>query len=160
MKSSIYLFLVLTMLLGMGSCKTREKLVYFQQNNDSTEVSNANYTPVFKTDDLLSINVTGEDPEAVLPFNLPIIQGSSSSNNGYTTGIAATNGYLIDGNGMIAMPFIGSVQIAGLSRFQATELIQTRLKDYIKNPIVQIQDRKSTRLNSSHSRASRMPSSA
>lgn len=122
-----------------SSCKTREKLVYFQTSeSDSASVQASNYTPTFKTDDFLSITVLGEDPESVAPFNLPTTS-SNSNNSGYTMGNPALNGYLIDVNGAITFPIIGTIQLAGLNRMEATTLLQTKLKEYITNPIVHIQ---------------------
>lgn len=138
-KTLTYSFFLL-LVIQLTSCKTREKLVYFQSNgNDTVTKGQSNYTPVFKTDDFLSIVVTGEDPEASLPFNLPIVGAAPAINSGYTMGNPAPNGYLIDANGNITLPFLGSVQIAGLNRVEATNLIQSKLEPYLKNPVVQIQ---------------------
>lgn len=134
-----YIFLIL-IALQFTSCKTREKLVYFQSNGkDTVTKGQSNFTPVFKTDDFLSIVVTGEDPEAVLPFNLPVVGAAPSINSGYTMGNPAYNGYLIDANGNINLPFLGSINIAGLNRIEATDLIQSKLEPYLKNPVVQMQ---------------------
>lgn len=136
---SKYLFVV-SVLVILTSCKTREKLVYFQHGSaDSAASASMNYTPVLRTDDFLSIIVTGEDPDAVLPFNLPTAGMPQSVNNGYTMGNPAPYGYLIDANGMVNMPFLGEIKLAGLNRMEATALIQQKLTEYLKNPVVQIQ---------------------
>lgn len=128
------------LVMQLTSCKTREKLVYFQSSEkDSTVQGQSNYTPVFKADDFLSIVVTGEDPDAVLPFNLPSVGISPSVNQGYTVGNPSQLGYLIDANGNVTLPFLGAIKLAGLNRMEATELIQNKLKDFLKNPVVLIQ---------------------
>lgn len=138
-KTLTYSFL-LFLVMQLSSCKTREKLVYFQSTGkDTVTQGKSNYTPVFQTDDFLAITVTGEDPEAALPFNLPTAAAASSINSGYTMGTPATNGYLIDANGTINLPFLGSVKIAGLNRIEATNLIQSKLEPYLKNSVVQMQ---------------------
>ncbi len=125
-------------MVGIISCSTREKLVYFQQNKADSTVVQSNYTPVFKTDDFLSVLVTADDPEAAIPFNFP--QGSQQNfNNGYTIGNPAVIGYLIDVNGEIKLPVIGAVKLSGLNRVEATALLEERLRPYIKNPVVNIQ---------------------
>ncbi|MEY3238535.1 MAG: hypothetical protein RI883_2636 [Bacteroidota bacterium] len=128
------------MLVQLTACKTREKLVYFQ-NSGSDSISNiqSNYTPTFKTDDFLSIVVTGEDPEAVIPFNFPVSTVGTSVNNGYTVGNPSSHGYLIDAVGNITLPFIGTLKISGMNRIEATDLIQAKLSEFINNPVVQIQ---------------------
>lgn len=133
-------FLILIFsLLQLSSCKTREKLVYFQHESSDSASVQKNYTPILKTDDLLSILVSGDDPEAVIPFNLPTALTPQNINSGYTMGNPAPNGYLIDANGEIAMPVIGRVKIAGLDRMAAIQLLENKLKEYITNPVVQIQ---------------------
>lgn len=132
-------FLILIFsLLQLSSCKTREKLVYFQHESSDSAIVHKNYTPIFKTDDLLSILVSGDDPEAVIPFNLPTAMTQQTINSGYTMGNPALNGYLIDANGEIAMPIIGRLKVAGLNRMEAIKAIETKLAEYIKNPVVQI----------------------
>jgi polysaccharide biosynthesis/export protein len=118
------------------SCKTREKMVYFQGSSSDTLTSVSNYTPILKTDDYLSIQISGDDPEAVVPFNLP---PTTALLSGYSNGTPALSGYLIDSKGEINLPVIGKINVLGLNRNEAASLIEGKLKDYIKNPIVQIQ---------------------
>ena len=47
--------------------------------------------------------------------------------------------YIIDINGNINFPQLGFVQLAGLTRLQAVELLQSRLSEYVSNPTVNIQ---------------------
>ena len=130
------------MLIVVSSCKTREKIVYFQEGvavTDSITVNTSNYTPKFKKDDLLSVIVSADDPLTALPFNLPIPSSAIGGSSGYQTGSPEKFGYLIDENGMINMPYIGKVEIDGLSRVEAALLIEDSLSLYVKNPIVNIQ---------------------
>lgn len=129
--------LLLALLVSLTNCGTRKKMVYFQgESLDSLSTSNQ-YTPTFKPDDLLLITVMGNDPETIAPFNFP--NGSTPSNFGYSTGNPALQGYLIGQDGNINFPVIGLVNIGGLSREKAINLLQDKLKAYISNPIVNIQ---------------------
>ena len=137
-----YLSLLILGLAFITSCKTREKLVYFQNGvsgSDSSAVNTSNYTPSFKKDDLLSIVVTADDPETTIPFNLPAAAGTVAANSGYTSGNPERIGYLINENGVISLPYAGEIQIGALSRSEAVSLIQDKLSVYVKNPIVNIQ---------------------
>lgn len=125
-------------LLNLGSCSTHEKIVYFQQGSAESTSTKSNYTPVFKTDDFLSVLVTSDDPEAAIPFNFPS-NAQQNLNNGYIVGNPASIGYLIDANGNIKLPIIGAVKLVGLNRMEATSLIEGKLQEYIKNPVVNIQ---------------------
>lgn len=137
MKKTIFFLLLTALSLGFTACKTKEKLLYFNKGTMGSEV-HSSYTPVFKTDDFLSIAVSGDDPEAVIPFNLPpTMQAGGLS--GYSTGNPVLNGYLIDANGEITMPVLGQFKLVGLTRMEATQLIREKLMAYVKNPVVNIQ---------------------
>lgn len=112
-------------------------MVYFQSSASDTLTTNASFTPVFKIDDLLSILITAEDPEAAKEFNLPV--GTVSSNQGYTMGNPASNGYLVNARGEISLPVLGSFSVAGKDRMQLEEEIKAKLEGLLKNPTVQIQ---------------------
>jgi len=143
MKNNIFYLSILTVLLiSITSCKTREKLVYFQNGvsgSDSSAVNTSNYTPTFKKDDLLSIVVTADEPEAAIPFNLPVSLTSRVISSGYSGGNPERIGYLIDENGNVNMPFLGVIKLSGLSRSEAVLLIESKLSVYINHPIVNIQ---------------------
>jgi polysaccharide export outer membrane protein len=129
------------MLLFSG-CVSKSKINYFQQKNETNDslvanTSNRNYTPVFKFDDYLSIEVTSLDEESTKLFTLNSLNNANQMPN-YANGIAATSGYLIDANGFINMPVIGEVKLVGLNRMEATELIKSKLTEFITNPIVNI----------------------
>ncbi|MBB78560.1 MAG: hypothetical protein CL844_06115 [Crocinitomicaceae bacterium] len=120
------------------SCQTHKKLVYFQ--NEISGKAYTNFTPTLKTDDFISITISGEDPEAVAVFNLPPVSGlTNNGNNGYIQGNQEKNGYLIDENGNIQLPVIGRIKLAGLNRMDATNLVKEKVSSYINNPVVNIQ---------------------
>lgn len=126
--------------LSIASCAPRKEIVYFQTGAvDSVGVVNKNFTPVFKSDDLLSIKVMADDAESAAQFNLPDGGGIRGINQGYLIGNAVVSGYLIDENGYIDMPVIGKVNIMGMTRIEASEHITNLVKDYLKNPVVHIQ---------------------
>lgn len=137
MPKYIFTILIFMFLLAVSGCKTKEKLLYFQQGSLSEANKNANFTPVFKTDDFLAIVVTGDDPEAALPFNMPTEIRQVQA--GYNTGNPALNGYLIDAEGMVNLPVLGSIKLGGLNRMEATKMLTERLQSYVKNPVVNIQ---------------------
>lgn len=76
------------------------------------------------------------DPEAAKPFNLPVVPVEESIINGQ--GILKLQTYLIDINGHIEFPVLGSLKIGGMTRTEATDYLKDRLKEYIKDPIVNI----------------------
>jgi len=142
-KTYILVILVLS-ILTFSSCKTHEKMVYFQThyedtlNTDSTQINNSQYTPTLRPDDFLSVVITANDPESAVPFNYPEI-ASRPLNQGYISGTAAKIGYLIDPLGYVNLPVLGKIKLGGLNRTEATDLLEEKLKVFLKNPVVNIQ---------------------
>ena len=94
--------LIVSQLFITSSCVSKKKINYFQDKSsaDTTAVKStlSNYTPVFQKDDFLSISVAAMDLESIKPFSLANgITATGSQSPSYTSGIAASNGYLIDG---------------------------------------------------------------
>ena len=127
--------LVLSLFFVLISCGSREDIVYFQ-NVDQVVASRSikNYNAIIKPDDQLTINVSALDMDLVRPFNL--VNGSFIDASGDINRVQQT--YLVDSNGNIDFPALGKLKLAGLSRIQATEMLRTQLKDYVKDPIVNI----------------------
>jgi|SRR5690554_723756 len=139
LKISPFLITLLTIIL-LTSCNTHKRMVYFQtENTDSLRVDNAHFTPTLKADDFLSVVVTADDLESVIPFNYPVIGVTQSVNQGYNQGNPAKMGYLIDAEGMVNLPVLGRMELGGLSRNEATELLEKELSNYLSNPVVNIQ---------------------
>lgn len=134
------LLLPLIIFIGLTACNTHQKLIYFQTGQlDSLAGIQNHYNPVFQPDDFLSIVVTAQEPESVIPFNLITTVTTSAAASGYTTGNPASNGYLIDRDGNIQFPIVGKLHLGGLNRQEAVTLVQDKLKDYVIQPGVQIQ---------------------
>lgn len=138
-KTTIYLT-ILALLALLSSCGTHSRMVYFQNDQqDSLEVQNSQFTPTFKPDDFLSVIITANDIESVVPFNYPNVGITQSVNQGYSQGNPAKLGYLVDPEGMVNLPILGKVKLGGLSRTEATDLLEEMLSSYLKNPVVNIQ---------------------
>lgn len=128
-------------LVGFFSCKTPTDVVYFQNSENLENIPSTNtFTPVFKVDDIVSILISAGDMDAVRPFNL--MQGGSLSSGltgeggGSSSSVEPT--YLIDENGNIDFPVLGSIKLSGLTRIQVKKLIKEKLKVYINDPIVSV----------------------
>jgi len=129
--------IILLVIITFSSCATPKDVVYFQDelvNNDDTQVFAAELT--YKPNDLLTIVVSGLDPEAVKPFNLPVIANNTSLIR--AQGELKMQTYLIDLEGYIDFPVLGSIKLGGLTRSESTQFLKTKLTEYIKDPIVNI----------------------
>lgn len=140
MNKIIYFYLTVVLL---SSCGVRYKSVpYFQNLADSGVVIENidNYKPVIiQKDDILAITVSSLNPEASAIFNMG---NTSSIQNGSTAGNTnpslTANGFLVDKDGFIQLPIIGSVAVEGLTSIQARSAIQDKLRTYLKEPVVSL----------------------
>lgn len=114
------------------SCASKKDVVYFQDALDyETIVSDNNSSYKFKVDDVVSVHVSTLNPEASMPFNL--FRGAEEG------GIRPEQvDYIIDEEGNIDFPVLGSITISGLSPDEVKTLLKDKLKDYLKNPIINI----------------------
>jgi polysaccharide export outer membrane protein len=140
-KNGILFMGILLTMLTLSSCKLREKMVYLQAaDSDSLSVigQNMNYVPTLRTDDLLLIQVGGQDQEALAPFQFYSTSGTQVANV-QNTQVLSTITYLIDQQGNINFPVLGFVHLAGLTRLEATVKLQELLAVYVDAPTVNIQ---------------------
>jgi len=129
--------ILLFSILLFASCATTQEITYFQdQPLEGFEEIVFNTDIVYKTNDKLSIIVSSIDPQAARPFNLPTTYEGQSEI--ITQGSTKMQTYLVDQNGFIEFPVLGQIKLGGLSRTEATELLKTMLKEYLKDPIVNI----------------------
>ena len=127
-----FLFVGIVINTFLSSCGSKKDIVYFQDTNNFETIVNENiFVPKFKVDDLVSIFVSTLNPEASAPFNL--FRGAQDG------GMRAEQvDYLIDKDGTIDFPVIGSIHIAGLSSNEVRLLLTEKLSDYLKDPIINI----------------------
>ena len=139
LSNQLLIMLFICLGVSLSSCKLREKVVYLQDNErDSLAVINQkmDYVPTLRSDDLLLIQVGGQDQEALAPFQFYSTSGIMGQQN---TQISSTITYLIDQKGDINFPVLGFVHLAGLTRLEATVKLQTLLSEYVESPTVNIQ---------------------
>ena len=132
-KNLMFLFAVAALVLS--SCASKQDVVYFQNTGDfETIVDKNSFTPKFKVDDLISINVSTLDPQVSAPFNLYV--------GGADGGIQPQQvDYLIDKDGEIDFPVIGKLKISGLSPDEVRVMLREKLSNYLKDPIINIRIR-------------------
>ncbi|NRA11560.1 MAG: polysaccharide biosynthesis/export family protein [Crocinitomicaceae bacterium] len=133
--------LFLGIILSSASCKSAKNVILFQELEAAADTSfvKKNYTPIFKPDDYLKIQIASESPEDATPFNVELGLITMGTNNGYYNGIPSNGGYLVDSTGTVDLPIIGELVLGGLNRMQATTLILEKLAGHLVKPTVQIQ---------------------
>lgn len=130
-------FFLLTSFFLLFSCASRKDIAYYQNIDDVLKTSDSSrYETVLKPDDLLMILVLAENPESAAPYNLPSITVKSDTE--LESQPIQMNGYLIDSQGNIEFPGLGTVQLGGLTRQEATAKMINSLKKYIKDPKINL----------------------
>ena len=143
MKNCLLIFFIGYVLL-LSSCASK-KVVYVQDMLVDTAY-NAIKAPALRIQksDRLSIVVSAKIPELAVPFNQGIgtyqvnEQGNVSNNPSTTPDV---KGYLVDDNGEIEFPILGTLQVSDLTFEQVQNLVKSRLIDekLINKPTVKVE---------------------
>jgi len=139
----IALFLIIALFSSCGASKS--EIVYFQgldqkgEIPNSEELTNLNIKP----NDQLSITVAASEQTAAAPFNLTIMgMNSLGSNVGGGVQFGGSQqmlqAYLVDNEGNIEFPVLGTLEVAGLSRQELQNMLKNKIVEYVQNPIVNV----------------------
>ena len=141
MKKLLIPFVLMTIVLLLDACSSAKQVAYFQ-NIDSTSLtaSKGLYDARIMPKDLLTITVVTSDPSTSKPFNLSIQNTLGTDGRlGSTTGSLLQ--YLVNNDGDIDFPVVGTVHVAGLTKDQCEKIIKSKVKPYLaesENPVVTV----------------------
>ena len=117
----------------LSSCVSRKEIVYFQDGANTLNYDIDNNLKI-RPNDQLTIRVSTPEAEASLPFNLTKA-GISQTNN---TGNVELETYMVDADGTIEFPVLGTVEVEGLSTFELSRKIKDEISIYVKDAIVNV----------------------
>lgn len=127
------IFFVFISSLFLLSCSTQKKSYYNYLENINDTVWKESVVikePIIQKNDLMSIQVYSAslDPQADALYNLPAqnISGQQSQQQGL----------LVDVNGNIEYPRIGTLYVEGLTKSELSDLIKSKLQGHLINPSV------------------------
>ena len=122
----------------LTACQSYKKVPYLQDaevvlySTQNEQLYDAKIMPK----DLLTIVVSCTSPELAAPFNLTVATQSNAALN-YTTTQPVLQQYLVDNEGNINFPVLGTLKVGGLTKKEVEQMIVEKLKPYIKEtPIV------------------------
>lgn len=115
------LFIGCLMSLLLSACVGSRQLTYLQTGAFPVEQECA--TDVLVPGDELYIRVSALDLRAVEMFNAPSIPGSEAN-------------YRISNTGMLCLPSLGNIYVAGLSQVAVQDTLTQRLASCVKDPLV------------------------
>lgn len=123
----------------LTSCNTTKNVVYFSNVKDTTFYTSTTEKQIpLERNDILSVTISSLNAEASAPFN----QANNNVNRS-TTLTGSSNepgGYLINSDGTIYLPILGSIKAAGFTKDQLRDNITNLIlsKKLLINPIVEI----------------------
>ena len=121
-------------LVILSSCGSTKDVVYFQniENEYNSELDKSSYEVRITPNDNLLISVSAANPLAAEAYNTIRMDRSMSAQT------LELQGYLVDNNGNVNFPQIGTIHLAGLTKIEATNLLEREISKYIENPVVSI----------------------
>lgn len=145
MNKKLYHFLILSIAtVILSSCGSTKNVAYLQ-NSDYTDLSRSAYLydARIMPKDILTITVNTVNPEASAPFNLTISSEMNTSGgvSRLNTGGGTLQTYLVDNNGCIEFPVVGTLEVGGLTKSGCEKLIHDKIQRYMnaeENPIVTV----------------------
>ena len=138
MNRNIYLLVLLALLC---SCGVQYKTVpYFTDLPSSDVISDIENQGVLKIqkNDILAITVSSLDKESDDYFNranIGVAQFNTNSGSNVTP-----NGYIVNNEGNIQLPYLGNVQVEGMTTSAARKLIETKLNEggHLKEAVINL----------------------
>lgn len=118
------------MLLLLSSCTPQRKLVYLQ--GDPAVLSDSSvFTMTVQPGDILLVQLNTVNPEA-----FPAIGLLSANIEGNDTRSAYEKGIVVDADGNLSLPYVGTIHVMGMTIPQVRDAITQRFKRYIDEPVV------------------------
>ncbi|MCS5489039.1 polysaccharide biosynthesis/export family protein [Algoriphagus limi] len=144
----ISLYFLFLLLLG-ASCISNKRITYLQNLSDSTSYELNEFIPFAEIDyeyilqpyDMVEIDFASSDEELTEAFsyqnsrNMGGIRGGAGGGTGQGSDPLYFMGYSIDKDGMVEVPKLGKIKIAGLTEEQAKEKVETEINKFFKEEV-------------------------
>jgi len=129
------LFLAFT----LSGCYRYKNQILFQGLKDTTYTASMQQPkPIIQRGDQLSIMVYGLDDKTTAYFNAPMGGGQGGQMMMQQGGQGGMMGYIVNEEGTIEFPKLGTINILGYTHEQLRDTLQNRLTPWIKDPIVNV----------------------
>ena len=127
--------------LLLASCTSYKSVPYLQNPEVVNQFDSILplYDAKIMPKDLLTITVNTTDPQVAAPFNLTVQSSLNVARSSNLTQQPTLQQYLVNNEGTIDFPVLGRLQVGGLTKNQAEDLIREKLADYLREvPIVTV----------------------
>jgi polysaccharide export outer membrane protein len=133
--------LVLLGVCSITSCVSGKKITYFQNMEQLQQLAEASKTGLsIKPNDLLTISVSAYNMEAAQPFNLTVAGVATGGGDAglRVSGTPQLQPFLVDSDGNIEFPQLGTLKVAGMNRQELSGKLKTLISEYVKEPIINV----------------------
>ena len=134
-------FAALAGAMMLSSCESTEEIAYFgDAARDSAMSISGQFTNGIQANDLLSIYVESETPQATVPFNQETNKIAMVDGVVMNPGSSAVTGYLVSNEGTIVFPVLGEIKVLGMSHAQLAAELQRQLREqgYVNDAVVTV----------------------
>ncbi|MCA5004132.1 polysaccharide biosynthesis/export family protein [Sphingobacterium bovistauri] len=137
----ILIYCGVLLLLSMNSCLVSKKIVYLKDLNPAESYSVAPIPPLrIQNNDRLSIQVSAKHTELTAPFNNKEgVYAITEQGNTFPTII--DRGYLVDQQGNIEFPGLGTLNVEGMSLDGLKDFLKNKLQEnkLLSSPVVKVE---------------------
>lgn len=127
--------------LVMASCSSYKNVPYLQNAEEikALQAEMPLYDAKIMPKDLLTVTVNTTVPEAAAPFNMTVQTAQNLATSRSTYSQPMLQQYLVNNEGCIDFPVLGTLKVGGLTKNEAEDMIREKLKPYLKEvPIVTV----------------------
>ena len=126
--------ILISLLLFLFSCTPQKKLVYFQKPSSEVKIDSSaaaqGYELKIYPEDILTIELYTINPDAMPGISASIDKPIVDSRSAYE------KGFVVDKNGNLDVPLLGTVHLGGLTLLAAKDTILNRFKQFVDDPVV------------------------
>lgn len=136
--SKLTFYLLLFLIGSLTSCIDYKNLVYLKEAGSSSLNKYPTMQYKLRTYDNLYIKLTSLEESTMTDFNQGAGNNMQGGGGNAPAAMLYLTGYMVDEQGFIALPILGKLKVAGMSVNQVKEMIDGKLKDYVKDPSVTV----------------------
>lgn len=129
------------LLIILTSCGNGQRIAYLQGMDQVSSTSQPSAKNLkIKPNDLITISVSAYNMEAAAPYNLQMVAvaGSGVDSQIRVAGTPQLQPYLVDDNGNIEFPQLGTIKVGGMDRKALGAWLKSEISEFVKDPIVNV----------------------
>ena len=137
-----FFYIAVAVAMLMTSCSAPQNVAYIK-NSEQIDLSQSEflYDARIMPKDVLTITVSTVNPDAAAPFNLIVRPTLNSISSTIGTSGGSLQTYLVDNDGTIEFPVLGTLKVGGLTKSECEKMVHDKILPYLnakENPVVTV----------------------